>query len=118
MRANQLRLSSASMADALLCALRRIGVAHTPFASANCGNPPEAAEAQRADQYHRPAYRDSLRFRLHAMQAPLPFADEQRAGFEFDPLAGCRLARSERFCLAVWGCRTTKPLQRRLVETP
>ena len=37
MRANQLRLWLASMAYALLCALRRIGLAHTPFASATCG---------------------------------------------------------------------------------
>jgi len=37
MRANQLRLWLASMAYALLCALRRIGLAHTPFANATCG---------------------------------------------------------------------------------
>ncbi len=37
MRANQLRLWFASMAYALLCAMRRIGLAHTPFASATCG---------------------------------------------------------------------------------
>jgi len=37
MRANQLRLWFASMADALLCALRRIGLAHTQLASATCG---------------------------------------------------------------------------------
>ncbi len=37
MRANQLRLWFASMAYALLCALRRIGLAHTPFANATCG---------------------------------------------------------------------------------
>ena len=36
MRANQLRLWFASMAYALLCAMRRIGLAHTPFASATC----------------------------------------------------------------------------------
>jgi DDE family transposase len=37
MRANQLRLWSASMAYVLLCALRRIGLAHTEFAEATCG---------------------------------------------------------------------------------
>jgi hypothetical protein len=37
MRANQLRLWFASMAYVLLCALRRIGLAHTQFAAATCG---------------------------------------------------------------------------------
>jgi hypothetical protein len=37
MRANQLRLWFASMAYVLLCALRRIGLAHTQFARAACG---------------------------------------------------------------------------------
>jgi hypothetical protein len=37
MRANQLRLWFASMAYVLLCALRRIGLAHTRFAGATCG---------------------------------------------------------------------------------
>jgi len=37
MRANQLRLWFASMAYVLLCALRRIGLAHTQFAKATCG---------------------------------------------------------------------------------
>ena len=37
MRANQLRLWFASMAYVLLCALRRIGLEHTQFASATCG---------------------------------------------------------------------------------
>jgi hypothetical protein len=37
MRANQLRLWFASMAYVLLCALRRIGLAHTPLADASCG---------------------------------------------------------------------------------
>ncbi len=37
MRANQLRLWFASMAYVLLCALRRIGLAHTQFATATCG---------------------------------------------------------------------------------
>jgi Transposase DDE domain group 1 len=37
MRANQLRLWLASMAYALVCALRRIGLAHTQFARASCG---------------------------------------------------------------------------------
>lgn len=36
-RANQLRLWFASMAYALLCALRRIGLTHTQFADATCG---------------------------------------------------------------------------------
>jgi Transposase DDE domain group 1 len=38
MRANQLRLWFASMAYVLLCALRRIGLAHTQFAEATCGS--------------------------------------------------------------------------------
>jgi hypothetical protein len=37
MRANQLRLWFASMAYGLLCALRRIGLAHTGLAAAPCG---------------------------------------------------------------------------------
>ena len=37
MRANQLRLWFASIAYVLLCALRRIGLAHTQFAQATCG---------------------------------------------------------------------------------
>ena len=37
MRANQLRLWFASMAYVLICALRRIGLAHTPLANATCG---------------------------------------------------------------------------------
>jgi hypothetical protein len=37
MRANQLRLWFASMSYVLLCALRRIGLAHTQFAAATCG---------------------------------------------------------------------------------
>jgi hypothetical protein len=37
MRANQLRLWFASMAYVLICALRRIGLAHTQFADATCG---------------------------------------------------------------------------------
>jgi hypothetical protein len=37
MRANQLRLWFASIAYALLCALRRIGLAQTQFANATCG---------------------------------------------------------------------------------
>jgi len=37
MRANQLRLWFASAAYVLLCALRRIGLAHTQFATAACG---------------------------------------------------------------------------------
>jgi len=37
MRANQLRLWFASMAYVLVCALRRIGLAHTRFAHATCG---------------------------------------------------------------------------------
>ena len=37
MRANQLRLWFASMAYVLICAVRRIGLDHTPFAKASCG---------------------------------------------------------------------------------
>src|ERR1700745_2817723 len=37
MRANQLRLWFASIAYVLLCALRRIGLAHSQFAAASCG---------------------------------------------------------------------------------
>ena len=38
MRASQLRLWFASVAYVLLCALRRIGLAHTRFAKASCGS--------------------------------------------------------------------------------
>jgi hypothetical protein len=37
MRANQLRLWFASLAYVLLCAVRRIGLPHTPFVDASCG---------------------------------------------------------------------------------
>jgi hypothetical protein len=37
MRANQMRLWFASMAYVLMCALRRIGLHHTPFTDATCG---------------------------------------------------------------------------------
>jgi Transposase DDE domain group 1 len=37
MRANQLRLWFASMAYVLMCAVRRIGLDHTPYAKASCG---------------------------------------------------------------------------------
>src|SRR5207244_8858398 len=37
MRANQLRLWFASMAYVLICALRRFGLQHTPFAKSTCG---------------------------------------------------------------------------------
>jgi hypothetical protein len=37
LRANQLRLWFASAAYVLMCALRRIGLAHTQFATATCG---------------------------------------------------------------------------------
>jgi Transposase DDE domain group 1 len=37
MRANQLRLWLASMAYALMCALRRLALAHTALANATCG---------------------------------------------------------------------------------
>jgi Transposase DDE domain group 1 len=37
MRGNQLRLWFASMAYVLLCAMRRIGLPHTPFADVSCG---------------------------------------------------------------------------------
>jgi hypothetical protein len=37
MRANQLRLWFASMAYVLVCALRRVGLQHTPFSDATCG---------------------------------------------------------------------------------
>ena len=37
MRANQLRLWLASFAYVLICALRRLGLAHTQFAEATCG---------------------------------------------------------------------------------
>ena len=38
MRANRLRLWFASMAYALLCAVRRLGLAHTRLAAATCGS--------------------------------------------------------------------------------
>ena len=37
MRANQLRLWFASFAYVLICAVRRVGLAHTQFAEATCG---------------------------------------------------------------------------------
>jgi hypothetical protein len=37
LRANQLRLWLASFAYVLICAIRRVGLAHTQFADATCG---------------------------------------------------------------------------------
>src|SRR4029453_14637012 len=54
MRANQLRLWFASFAYVLLEALRRIGLRHTQFATATCGNhPPQAAEDRRPGAHER-----------------------------------------------------------------
>jgi hypothetical protein len=51
MRANQLRLWFASIAYVLLCALRRIGLAHTRFAQATCGTIPRDIRQHSRDQH-------------------------------------------------------------------
>ena len=53
MRANQLRLWFASMAYGLLCALRRIGLAHTELARPPAAATPEAAQDRRAGDGER-----------------------------------------------------------------
>jgi hypothetical protein len=70
MRANQLRLWFASMAYVLLCALRRIGLAHTQFAEAACGTL-RLALLRIGAQVRRSVRRIKL-----AMASAHPFQDE------------------------------------------
>jgi hypothetical protein len=70
MRANQLRLWFASMAYVLLCALRRIGLAHTQFAEATCGTL-RLALLKIGAQVRRSVRRIKL-----AMASSHPFRDE------------------------------------------
>jgi Transposase DDE domain group 1 len=70
MQANQLRLWFASMAYVLLCALRRIGLAHTHFAEATCGTL-RLALLRIGAQVRRSVRRIKL-----AMASAHPFQDE------------------------------------------
>ncbi len=70
MRANQLRLWFAAMAYVLLCALRRIGLAHTQFAEATCGTL-RLALLKIGAQVRRSVRRIKL-----AMASAHPFQDE------------------------------------------
>ena len=70
MRANQLRLWFAAMAYVLLCALRRIGLAHTQFAAATCGTM-RIALLRIGAQVRRSVRRIKL-----AMASAHPFQDE------------------------------------------
>ncbi len=80
MRANQLRLWFASLAYVLLCALRRIGLAHTQFAEATCGTIRLKLLKLGA------LVRVSARRIKFALASASPYADEWR-------LAAARLAR-------------------------
>jgi hypothetical protein len=80
MRANQLRLWFASFAYVLLCALRRIGLAHTQFAEATCGTIRLKLLKLGA------LVRVSARRIKFALASACPYADEWR-------LAAARLAR-------------------------
>jgi len=80
MRANQLRLWLASFAYALLCAVRRIGLAHTQFAEATCGTIRLKLLKIGA------LVRVSARRIKFALASACPWADEWR-------LAAARLAR-------------------------
>jgi DDE family transposase len=80
MRANQLRLWLASFAYALLCAVRRIGLAHTQFAEATCGTIRLKLLKIGA------LVRMSARRIKFALASACPWADEWR-------LAAARLAR-------------------------
>ena len=69
MRANQLRLWFASFAYILICALRRIGLAHTQFAEATCGTiPPQAVQDRRARPGQRAPHPLRARLRLSLRQ--------------------------------------------------
>jgi hypothetical protein len=70
MRASQLRLWLASFAYVLICAVRRIGLAHTQFAEATCGT-----------------IRRARRIKF-ALASACPYADEWR-------LAAARLGSPE-----------------------
>jgi len=82
MRANQLRLWFASFAYVLLCALRRIGLAHTQFAEAACGTIRLKLLKLGA------LVRVSTRRIKFALASACPYADEWR-------LAAGRLARGD-----------------------
>jgi hypothetical protein len=70
MRANQLRLWLASFAYVLVCALRRIGVAHRQFAEATCGTI-RLTLLKLAGLVRVSARRIKL-----ALASPCPYADE------------------------------------------
>jgi hypothetical protein len=73
MRANQLRLWFASMAYVLICAVRRIGLAHAQFARAACG-------AIRLKRLKIGALvRISVRRIKRAMPSAFPYQAESRA---------------------------------------
>ncbi len=81
MRANQLRLWFASFAYVLICALRRIGLAHTQFADATSRHDPaEALQDRRAGQSQRPPHplRAGLRLPLRRRMAPRRRPPRQR----------------------------------------
>jgi hypothetical protein len=79
MRANQLRLWFASFAYVLICALRRIGLAHTQFAEATCGT------IRLKLLKLAGLFRISARRIKFALASACPYADEWR-------LAAARLA--------------------------
>jgi Transposase DDE domain group 1 len=82
MRANQLRLWFASMAYVLLCAVRRIGLAHTQFAAATCRHHPlGAAQNRRPGADQRPP-----RPRRHGIRLPVA----ARVPIGPCPTRGCR----------------------------
>jgi hypothetical protein len=80
MRANQLRLWFASFAYVLLCAVRRIGLAHTQFAEATCGT------IRLKLMKLAGLVRVSARRIKFSLASACPYADEWR-------LAAARLAR-------------------------
>jgi hypothetical protein len=80
MRANQLRLWFASLAYVLICALRRIGLAHTQFTEATCGT--IRLKLLKIGALVQVSVR-RIRF---ALASACPYADEWR-------LAAARLAR-------------------------
>jgi hypothetical protein len=67
LRANQLRLWFASFAYVLLDSLRRIGLRHTQFARATCGNPPQAAQDRRPGAPQRAPHQGR-----HGLRLPRP----------------------------------------------
>jgi Transposase DDE domain group 1 len=99
MLANQLRLWFASMAYALLSALRRIALAHTQFAEATCGTiPAEAPQDRRAGHHQRATHPLRHGFGLPLRPGVAARRRKARSGPHLSRLTGvAACAKSTRF---------------------